>query len=421
MALKPPSANGSQGRNPIPVVNGRPRVAVIGAGIVGLAHAWAAVRRGWHVLLFERDRHAQGASVRNFGMVWPIGQSHGPLHSTALESRLLWLKLVQETGFWSKRCGSLHLAYRPDELAVLSEFDRLAPSLGIECDLLDATTVVARSPAACPDGLLGGLASDTEMCVDPREIISRMPWWLHEVHGVELHFGAPIDRIGTGVVAAADGALWNVDRVVVAAGADFRLLYPDLYLQAGFRRCKLQMMRTVPQPGGWELGPMLAGGLTLRHYQAFRVCQTLAYLERRIENESPELNRYGIHVMASQNGCGEVILGDSHEYDEQITPFDKALIDELIFREIRRIANLPDWTIQQRWHGIYPVAPNGIEFVAEPEANVHLAIASGGCGMTMSFGLAEEKWLAWHGPVEAGEQASRSEVASTQAKIAAPA
>lgn len=354
-------------------------------------------------------------------MVWPIGQSPGTLYATALASRRLWLQLVQETGFWSNRCGSLHLAYRPDELAVLVEFEQLAPGLGIDCELLDPTTVIARSPAARPDGLLGGLASPSEMCVDPREIISRMPGWLRATHGVELHFGVSVDQIAPGAVSAADGRQWDVDRVVVAAGNDFRLLYPDLYAQAGFRRCKLQMLRTVPQPGGWDLGPMVAGGLTLRHYHAFRVCQTLANLERRIEEESPELNRYGIHVMASQNGRGEVILGDSHEYDEQVTPFDKALIDELVFREIRRIADLPDWTIQERWHGIYPVTPGGIEYVAEPEPDVHLAIASGGCGMTMSFGLAEEKWVAWHGPLEVAGQASASNAESTRAKISAPA
>jgi FAD dependent oxidoreductase TIGR03364 len=167
--------------------------------------------------------------------------------------------------------------------------------------------------------------------------------------------------------------------------------------EAGFRRCKLHMLRTVAQPGKWQLGTMLAGGLTLRHYAAFGVCQSLDALKRRIAAETPELNEFGIHVMASQNGRGEVILGDSHEYGADVTPFDKTLIDELILRELRKFIELPDWTIGERWHGIYPVAPGLVQFVAEPETNVHVSIASGGAGMTMSFGFADRQWTAWQG------------------------
>src|SRR4051812_37442118 len=101
----------------------RADVAVIGGGIVGLAFAWTAARQGKSVVLFERDPKAQGASVRNFGMVWPIGQAAGALHRTSLRSRELWVELAGKVGLGHDPIGSLHLAYKGDELAVLEEFE----------------------------------------------------------------------------------------------------------------------------------------------------------------------------------------------------------------------------------------------------------------------------------------------------------
>lgn len=52
-------------------------VAIVGAGIVGLAHALAAARDGRRVLVIDRDAQANGASIRNFGFVTVTGQEHG--------------------------------------------------------------------------------------------------------------------------------------------------------------------------------------------------------------------------------------------------------------------------------------------------------------------------------------------------------
>src|SRR5688572_28160179 len=86
-------------------------IAIVGAGIAGLAHAYMALRKGYRVVLFERDQFAVGASVRNFGLVWPIGQEPGVGLDRALRAREHWLDVARQAGFWIHQNGSLHLAY----------------------------------------------------------------------------------------------------------------------------------------------------------------------------------------------------------------------------------------------------------------------------------------------------------------------
>src|SRR5579871_4890378 len=113
-------------------------LAIVGAGIIGLAHAYAAASRGLKVVVFERNPRASGASVRNFGLIWPIGQPHGEMYQLALRSRQLWLEILDRAHlpYWPE--GSIHAVYRDDEVDVAQEFAGLAGGLGFWCSWLDA-------------------------------------------------------------------------------------------------------------------------------------------------------------------------------------------------------------------------------------------------------------------------------------------
>jgi FAD dependent oxidoreductase TIGR03364 len=352
------------------------QVAVVGAGILGLAHAYTYARRGNKVRVYERSPKAAGASVRNFGMLWPIGQPSGLLCDIAMSSREIWLRVLEEAKLPYMPTGSLHVAYREDEEAVAREFAEREPH---RAKWIGAAEVIERSPAVIPDGLRGGLFSEHEIVVDPRLVLAALPAMLAEKYGVEFYFST----------AVTDVAKLGADLVFVCSGHDFETLYPAVFAGSGVNRCKLQMMRTAPQPPGWTMGPALAAGLTLRFYKSFQVCSTLPALEARIAAELPDYDKWGIHVMASETADRAITIGDSHEYGLAVDIFNKEEIDRLILEYLKGFARFPNMQIAERWNGVYARHFDRPFFYEQPEPGVAIVTASAGKGMTVSFGLAE--------------------------------
>jgi FAD dependent oxidoreductase TIGR03364 len=264
--------------------------------------------------------------------------------------------------------------------------------------LLTPGQITARFPAVCPGGLRTGLWSPTEVTVDPRQVLAELPGWLAHKYGVEFMFDTRVLRYEYPFVITADTSC-AAHRLVICTGEDFRELAPSAFASSGLVRCKLQMIRSNPCGDRFRLGPMLAAGLTLRHYRAFGNCPTLSALVQRLDREMPDYGRLGIHVLVAQNGQGEVVIGDSHEYGNAIEPFDKTEIEELILAYLRKFVTIPDLTIASRWHGVYVKHPTEAYLVAHPAPEMLAVTGVGGAGMTLSMGLAEQTVISWLGPV----------------------
>jgi FAD dependent oxidoreductase TIGR03364 len=362
---------------------------VIGAGIVGLAAARALAVRGYQVKVFERNERAVGASIRNFGMVWPIGQPTGLLFERAMLSRSIWKEICIAAGIWHDEVGSLHIAYHDDELQVMAEYAHMNQAFR-DCSLLSAKQALQRSAAVNSSGLKGALWSGTEMIVEARAAIQQIADYLAAQYGVEFFWNTAISSIQHPKVSAGQRS-WQADEVYVCSGSEFETLYPELFSAAAITKCKLQMMRLAAQPDGWRIGPSLCGGLSMIHYPGFQSAPSLAALRKRYEEQYAEYLKWGVHVMVSQNHNGELTVGDSHEYGLVHDPFDKDFINRIILDYLRTFTNLKDSSVIQIWNGTYPKMLNGkTELILEAEPGVTVINGLGGNGMTLSFGLCEQ-------------------------------
>ena len=363
---------------------------VVGAGILGMATARALAINGYAVKVIERSQFSIGASIRNFGMLWPIGQPDGQLYDRAIRSREIWKEYLNSSSIPFNSCGSLHLAYSKQEWDVLEELSTVFQDSGRPVNLITPEQIGNRFDGIKQTNLKGGLFSNDEVIIDPREGIRNLPLYLNQKFGIEFIWGTAISRVKPGSVFSGI-TRFDADLIFICSGADFEILYPEVFNQQKITKCKLQMMRFVSDKPNYNLGTSICGGLSLLHYKSFTASKALGILKAKLQNELPEHLKWGIHVMVAQNMQGELTVGDSHEYGLDFDPFDKHLINQLILDYLKNMVHIDQWRLIESWNGIYPKMTNGkTDLHIEVENGVHILNGIGGNGMTLSFGLAEE-------------------------------
>ncbi len=361
-------------------------LAVVGAGIVGLAHALAGARRGLRVVVLDREAESIGASVRNFGFVTVTGQEAGACWRRALRSRDVWAEVAPKAGIRIEQEGLLVAARRPEAMAVLEAFART--DMGEACTLLTAAEARNRCPHLAHGPLAGALWSPHERRVESRDAIPRLAAWLAEAMGVTFLRPVHVYGIEGRHLLTTAGAI-EAAQVVVCPGDERLVLYPERIRALGIGRCRLQMLKVRPGNGA-RLPAAVMADLSLVRYLGYAALPEAAALRRVLEREQPAHLAAGIHLIVVQGLDGDLVVGDSHHYEESPAPFADGRVDDLIFDELDAVLDLGERRVVERWMGTYAHLPDRLMVVDAPEPHVRLVVVTSGTGASTAFAIAEE-------------------------------
>ncbi len=360
-------------------------VAIVGAGILGLAHAYHAACKGLSVAVFDRDPFANSATVRNFGMLAIAAQQPGPQLDSALRNLHYWQQISTQAQLSLQQSGCVFLAKHEAELAVLQECYE-SDNSGLK--LLNRSDIDHYVPLVS-DGIIGGLWSADAWKVNQRDAANQLAVWLRDEFSVSLHFGTEITSISMPQISTA-GQSYSCDQAIVCSGSDFTTLYPYAFANSGVTTCTLQMMRTAAQPKSVTIQPFVLGGLSLTRYSAFNDCSSLDQLKQFQQQHYRKYLDHGIHVIAAQEADGTVTIGDSHLYGtDNNSQATRTEIDHLITSELDTLITLPETAIAERWTGQYAQLSDSDVLRVTPENNVTVVTITNGQGMTHGFSTAE--------------------------------
>lgn len=211
-------------------------LAVVGAGIVGVGAALAAVRQGKKVVVIERNARAVGASIRNFGFVTVSGQKAGAHWERAMRARDIWAEIVDEAGIAVVHRGLVMPARRPEAAAVVEAF--LETPMGERCRLVTKAEAGEIVPSLRLEDVQSTLYSPHELRVESSQALPKLAAWLEARHKVDFRWNTAVRSIDGTRIETSHGPI-EADAVVVCPGDDFSTLFPDVIGKHALAICKI--------------------------------------------------------------------------------------------------------------------------------------------------------------------------------------
>jgi glycine oxidase len=208
---------------------------VIGAGLIGLACAWRAAKRGLSVLVVDRAKvPAAGSSGVAAGMLAPVTEAdfgEEPLLRVNLAGRARWpafaADLEERTGLPTgyRESGALVVAADRDDAEALRRLYGFQRGLGLDVEWLTPGACRRLEPGLSPR-IAGGIAAHGDAQVDPRATAAALASAVDEL-ALGIGVEAIEHRHGRVTGVRTDAGVIECDAVVVAAGAWSAALAPD--------------------------------------------------------------------------------------------------------------------------------------------------------------------------------------------------
>ncbi|MCR9285567.1 MAG: TIGR03364 family FAD-dependent oxidoreductase [Rhodobacteraceae bacterium] len=361
-------------------------LAIVGAGIVGLAHALAAVRRGKKVVVIDRDSQANGASIRNFGFVTVTGQQAGDCWQKASRSRQVWAEVAKAAHIPLLHEGLTMTARLPEAEAVIDAF--LKTEMGAECQRLTPAQAALKVPCLRQEKITCALYSPLEVRVESKDALPRIANWLKEAHAVDFLWQTSVNSVEAPKLQTSRGTV-HAETVIICPGDDGTTLFADRIATYEVTRCKLQMLRVAPR-NRIDLGTAVMSDLGLARYLGYAALPQAEPLKARLDREMADHRENGIHLIVVQSEDGSLVVGDSHHYSATPDPFIDKTVNDLILGEMETILDLGPYDISETWIGTYASAPDRWRFTDAPDDSTRIVVVTAGCGASTAFAIGEE-------------------------------
>ncbi|HEV7787857.1 MAG TPA: glycine oxidase ThiO [Pseudonocardia sp.] len=228
------------------------RLAIVGAGVIGLSCAWRAAEAGWAVELVD-PAPGSGSSWVAGGMLAPVTEAwpgEEDLLELGADSLGRWpafaaaLAGAAGTPAGLRTEGTVVVAAGAGDRAELDDLAAYLAKVGREVDVLSARELRRLEPAIGPD-VRGGLSVPGDLAVDNRVLLAALRAAADRAGVRFVEAGAR--TVDTDGVELADGRRVPADAVLVAAGAHSAALHPAL--DGLVRPVKGEILRLRHRPG----------------------------------------------------------------------------------------------------------------------------------------------------------------------------